>query len=247
MKQKTTIVVPCYNEAERFSTDQAIALVEAEDLHLLLVNDGSTDETQAVLEKLANEHPDRVAVLHLSENVGKAEAVRQGLIQAVAGDSEIVGYLDGDFATPSNEMLRLVSEIRNLNHISVLLGSRWMHLGADIKREPLRHYGGRVFATLASRALRLPVYDTQCGAKLFRVGDPLSAAIALPFELGWAFDVELIGRLRHALPQDAFHETPLNQWINVAGSKISLSDMIFATLTLFRVRSCLARFARHSN
>ncbi|MFT5012263.1 MAG: dolichyl-phosphate beta-glucosyltransferase, partial [Dinoroseobacter sp.] len=97
----------------------------------------------------------------------------------------------------------------------------------------------RVFATIASQVLNLKVYDTQCGAKLFRVGEALRVAMEQDFVSSWAFDVELIGRLRQQLPESAFLEVPLNRWIDVEGSKIGLMDMLQATLSLISIRRAL--------
>jgi len=100
-------------------------------------------------------------------------------------------------------------------------------LGRTIERRHVRHYVGRVFATCASLSLGLPVYDTQCGAKIFRRSEALLAAIATPFKSRWAFDVELFGRLvrpGHGTPGIALNriwEEPLRAWTDVAGSKLS--------------------------
>jgi len=235
----TQIVVPCYNEALRFQPDEAQALLARDDVGLILVNDGSSDTTADLLERFAAPYNDRVAVLNLDRNRGKAEAVRAGMQLAQERGAQITGYMDGDFATPANEMLRLIDTLMQSEATQVLLGSRWLHLGADIQRQTMRHYGGRVFATLASQVLKLQVYDTQCGAKLFRVGEPLIGALQAPFVSPWAFDVELIGRLRQQLTASVFLEVPLNRWIDVDGSKIGLMDMIQATLSLFAIRQAL--------
>ena len=233
------IVIPCYNEAQRFQESEASALLERKEVSVILVNDGSTDATAEVLEQFSAAHPDRVKTLHLMNNRGKAEAVRAGMELAIEQGALVTGYLDGDFATPGREMLRLVEIFTNSDTTDVLLGSRWLHLGADIQRQTLRHYGGRVFATIASRVLNLKVYDTQCGAKLFRVGEALRVALDQDFVSPWAFDVELIGRLRQQLPESAFLEVPLNRWVDVEGSKISLMDMLQATLSLVSIHRAL--------
>ncbi|HEY7375200.1 MAG TPA: hypothetical protein VIF57_23765, partial [Polyangia bacterium] len=101
----------------------------------------------------------------------------------------------------------------------------------DIERSAVRHYLGRVFATAASLILRTRVYDTQCGAKLFRAGPALAEALSAPFLSRWAFDVELLGRLLIGtpgvapLPLAAIVEVPLAVWHDVEGSKLGLAGM----------------------
>jgi dolichyl-phosphate beta-glucosyltransferase len=81
-----------------------------------------------------------------------------------------------------------------------------------------RHYLGRLFATVASQVLHLPVYDTQCGAKLFRVTDDARAIFAQPFSVNWTFDVEIIARVQALRPEakrpsgsNVIYELPLNE------------------------------------
>ena len=95
------IVVPCYNEAERFDAEAfARAVGELEDVSFMLVDDGSSDATLEVLETLAKRHPERVRVLALETNSGKAEAVRQGMLRAFVSGAAMAGYWDADLATP---------------------------------------------------------------------------------------------------------------------------------------------------
>ena len=149
-----------------------------------------------MLHALAKQQPGAVEVVTLAANQGKAEAVRQGMLAALGRRCDILGYVDADLATPPDELVRLVHIARDGKH-DILMGSRVQLLGRAIKRNNTRHYIGRIFATCASLSLGLPVYDTQCGAKLFRPTEALAAALALPFTSRWAFDVELLGRLVH--------------------------------------------------
>jgi glycosyltransferase involved in cell wall biosynthesis len=226
---RSVIVIPCYNEAERLDPAQVHALLR-DDMGVLLVDDGSRDRTGELIAELSHELPG-VEALHFEHNRGKAEAVRRGLLVA-ATDADIVGFCDADFSTPPDEIHRLLAELER-SGADVVTGARVARLGADIERKPVRHYLGRVFATAASLTLGQAVYDTQCGAKLFRTGPLLDRCLATPFSSRWAFDVELFGRL---IAEGAdILEIPLRQWHHVSGSKLGPKDMVKATLDLVSI------------
>ncbi|MCB9727025.1 MAG: glycosyltransferase [Deltaproteobacteria bacterium] len=238
-RPRTTIVIPCYNEAERLREAEVRALAADPRVSVLLVDDGSTDGTQDLLRRLAAGSGDRVQWMAMAQNGGKAEAVRHGMLRALAGGAEVTGYLDADFATPASEMLRLLDALMRAG-AQVAMGARIARLGADIQRSPGRHYLGRVFATAASMVLGLRVYDTQCGAKLFRAGEPLRQALSTPFSSRWIFDVELLGRLVNgaegaSLTAADFLEVPLATWHDVAGSKLRPGGMASAGVELLRL------------
>jgi dolichyl-phosphate beta-glucosyltransferase len=227
------VVVPCFNEEQRIDEREFVDLVESGEVRLLFVNDGSTDGTQSVLERLDRES-DGISVLELPRNVGKAEAVRRGLQRAIDSGAEIVGYFDADLSTPGSELIRMVCLLNQRKDLVAVFGSRVARLGSRIRRSPLRHYSGRVFATFASLALGVPIYDTQCGAKVFRVNENLVAAIQTPFRSAWSFDVLLCQRLFDgtreipAMPTSAFLEMPLEEWTDISGSKVNLRGSALA-------------------
>jgi glycosyltransferase involved in cell wall biosynthesis len=181
-----------------------------------------------------------VQALILPRNGGKGEAVRAGLREALRAGATLVGYLDADFATPPAEALRLRDELL-AQDADVALGSRVRRLGSSIDRRPARHYLGRIFATAASLALGVGVYDTQCGAKILRATPALSAALERPFSSRWAFDVELLSRLLRpevdvsAVPVERFIEVPLRAWEDIAGSKLRGATMLRAGADLARI------------
>ncbi len=237
MSREIALVIPCFNEAARLDRGEILRLAGARpDLGLVLVNDGSTDETEVVLTELQSA-TDAIRAVRLARNQGKAEAVRKGLEAALEGGARIVGYADADLSTPVDELLRLAGDV-DRHRVDVILASRVRLLGRRIDRHAHRHYLGRVFATFASLALRLPVYDTQCGAKFFRVTPALTAALRLPFRTRWIFDVELLARLldggRDAAPlhPDAIREVPLRVWRDVRGSKLRPGGMLWAGLQM---------------
>ncbi len=242
---RSIVVVPCYNEASRFRADAFAGFLESQQSHgidLLFVNDGSRDATLSVLQVLRSRFPDRVRVLDRQPNAGKAEAVRHGMLHAVTlGNYRITGFWDADLATPLAQIPDLAAVLNHDPQLTMVFGARVRLLGRAIHRQPLRHYLGRCFATTASLLLRLPIYDTQCGAKLFRVTPELGEVLTDPFQSRWIFDVELLARFmaRHrgdpASVHDRIYEYPLPEWTDVAGSKVNALDFFKAFGELFRV------------
>ena len=236
----TTVVVPCFNEEHRIVEDEFVSLARRSALKLLFVDDGSTDKTGAVLERMTID-TDAIEVLHLDANRGKAEAVRRGMLLAVRHGASVVGYFDADLATPTNELERLSQLMYERRHLAGAFGSRISCLGSTIDRSLNRHYMGRIYATVAALALGTPVYDTQCGAKLFRVTPSLVAALSQPFRSSWSFDVELIDRLLRGgpgvrpVPAGAFVEMPLETWRDVDGSKLRTTEALAAFTFLLRM------------
>ena len=231
------LVIPAFDEEHRLPAEEIEALVADERIRLVLVDDGSSDATPRLLAELAATSA-RIEVLTLPENVGKGEAVRRGLRLACASGARHVGYVDADMATPAGEVLRLVEVALGRDDLDVVMGSRVAMLGREIVRSPFRHYTGRVFATVASVTLGKPVYDTQCGAKILRVGPELEAALERPFRSRWAFDVELLARLAdHGIPGHAFWEEPLATWRDAPGSRRSIAASVKSTLEVLSLRA----------
>lgn len=237
------LVVPCCNEQERLNLAQIEVLTADAGVTVVLVDDGSTDATLSILRGIAaGRSGNDVEVVALEHNAGKGEAVRAGMRAALRSNPAWIGYLDADFSTPASEMLRLINVARSSDTCNAVLGSRVAMLGRRITRTRFRHYTGRVFATAASNVLGLAVYDTQCGAKLFRSGDALNCALAEPFRSPWAFDVELLGRLiRYGFAAETFREEPLEIWKDRPGSKRSVGSSLHATATLWSIRRDIRR------
>ena len=243
---RAAIVVPCYDEAARLDVGRLLELGRRAGALIIAVDDGSTDGTGKLLAAAAQRAPASIIVVGLPVNRGKGEAVRAGMHAAMERGSSIIGYYDADHATPEAEMARLVSLLDERPDLQVVLGARVGLLGHDIDRSPWRHYLGRLYATASSTVLGLAVYDTQCGAKVFRDGPALRAALAQPFTSRWSFDVELLGRLtRSGVPAGAFLEVPLQSWSDVRGSKLGPGAAVTAAADLARVARALRRF-RHA-
>lgn len=225
--RRPVVIVPCYNEADRL--DEAELRHLASRAEVWLVDDGSRDTTRQQIARIADDSTGRLRALHNPRNQGKAETVRRFMLEALQQGAPIVGFLDADLATPVEEMLALLDLLEE-GSAEAVTGARVALSGRDIRRSQARHYSGRVFSTIASLALGIPYYDTQCGAKAFRASAALREALAEPFLSRWAFDVELLGRLLAGtksvpgLPPASLVEYPLRRWHDIPGSKLSLKD-----------------------
>ena len=231
-----TLVVPCFNEATRLDTGAFLEWVSARPSHhLRFVNDASTDQTAAVLDRLSEQHS-RISVLHLSSNHGKAGAVRAGILQEPVSD--LVGFWDADLATPLREVDRLREVLLNSPDLECVAGIRVMRLGARIERSLSRHVFSRLFVTVASVLLRLHAYDTQCGAKLFR-RNVVQSLFADDFVSPWFFDLELYVRLRRFNPdvelKERVCEHALTEWKAMGDSSLRLRDFVKAPLQLYQI------------
>jgi len=237
------IVVPCFDEAARLDVARLRRLGELAGALIVVVDDGSTDGTAELLRDADERWPDEFAVVALPTNAGKGEAVRIGMLTALDRGAGVVGYYDADHATPEEEMARLVVTLTDDPFRQVVLGARVGLLGHDIRRSLWRHYLGRLYATASSAVLGLAVYDTQCGAKVFRGSPALRAALATPFTSRWSFDVELLGRLsRGGVPARAFEEVPLRRWTDISGSKLGPLEAVGAGVDLVKVALRLRRY-----
>jgi glycosyltransferase involved in cell wall biosynthesis len=232
MPTNVCVIIPCFNEIERLDFRQLGNLPPG--LTCLLVDDGSEDGTGDLIHKHESA---TLRLLRLGHNVGKAEAIRQGMLHARANGLlegvAWVGYWDADLATPLSEIEDFIAYAASCGgQVDGILGSRIYKLGSTIVRSYRRHLLGRTFATVSAALLSLHCYDSQCGAKLFRP-EVLDRAFGEPFLSRWIFDVEILARLRRS----RLIEYPLRRWIDTGGSKISVIKTAVPTMVdLIRIR-----------
>lgn len=240
---RAVLVVPCFNEERRLPVpDFESFLRTTPDVDFVLVDDGSTDGTLECLRALEREAPERIRVHALPRNVGKAEAVRAGLCLALEDRPAFVGFWDADLATPLSASLDFLRQLEEAPELEMIFAARVVLLGRRIERRILRHYLGRLAATAISVVLNLRVYDTQCGAKLFRATPTVAGLFQDPFVARWLFDVEIIARRIQAAGGDSrevakrIYEYPLTRWVDVGGSKLGALDYLRAARDLIRIR-----------
>ena len=185
-----SIVIPAYNEAARL--DHALERVTTTirdrgwDAEVLVVDDGSTDETPEIVDRWMQTF-DRLHLVRNPGNRGKGFSVRNGMLQAAG---EVVLFTDADLSAPMEEAERLFAALEA--GADVAIGSRWLDREKQTRHQPLyRRFFGRCYNWLTRTVMGLPYKDTQCGFKAFR-----RQAAQVIFRLQtierWGFDPELL-------------------------------------------------------
>ncbi|WP_196890777.1 glycosyltransferase [Aureivirga marina] len=234
------IVIPCFNEENRLQ----VAIFEkylSLDLSrfICFVNDGSSDNTKEVLESIEQKFPNQVEVLNLKENRGKAFAVRAGILLCLkCFEFRNIAYLDADLSTSLEECYEIHQRL-NENY-SFAFGSRIAKLDTTIDRKFYRFFIGRIIATLISLQLKVKVYDTQCGCKVFSK-EIAGNIFHEKFISKWLFDVEIFHRLIHSFGQEEVKnnclEIPLKNWIDTDDSKVKFSYFFKLWFDLLRIKN----------
>jgi dolichyl-phosphate beta-glucosyltransferase len=228
MATTLSIVVPAYNEAARLgkSLPEILDFLnrEVSSPELIIVDDGSTDDTAAVAREILAK-PDRVraSVVSYQSNLGKGRAVRLGLL---AARGEVGLFTDADLSTPISETPKVVEPIVS-GECDLVFGSRALDRGLIGVHQPWRReQGGRVFNLAVRLATGLPFWDTQCGFKAFRmdVCRPLLEGATID---RFGFDVELIYLAYRAGLR--LREVPV-RWDHNEGSKVNVFSDSFKML-----------------
>lgn len=189
-KPSLSIVIPAYNEANEDrlprSLTQIAAFVAQQDfpIELLIVNNNSTDNTQAVIDDAVAEFPYVKGLFE--QRQGKGAAVRTGLL---AARNDYVFICDADLSMPIEQVLKFMPP--QINPYDVAIASR-EGPGAERVGEPeFRHLIGRIFNFVVRIFAVHGLADTQCGFKSFR-REVVHELVPFQTMDGWSFDVELL-------------------------------------------------------
>jgi len=224
------VVIPCYNEENRLSGTLFKDFIEKNvGYHLCFVNDGSTDKTMEVLEKLKEGNEDTISIVDCKKNGGKAEAVRQGIQYLIKNKNfDYLGYLDADLSTDFRDFDDLVKTIGG-SEFKIVSGSRIARMGANIAKESARKIISKSINLIIQTILGMPFKDTQCGAKIMDK-EIASLMFEKKFITKWLFDVEIFMRMRKHYGKNEVKrlicEQPLKRWVHVDDSKLSMKDSV---------------------
>lgn len=228
-----SVIIPAYNEAVRLrsSLERVVAYLDQQPFgtEVLVVDDGSTDDTASIARNYAGEHA-TVRILRYAPNHGKGHAVKIGMQEA---HGQLLLYCDADLSTPIEEVEKLIPFVDQ--GCDVVIGSRALPESELRVHQPwLRERLGRTF-NLVVRILGLRDFaDTQCGFKLFT----RRAARDIFSELTtdrWAFDVEALLIAQYL--KYRIREVPV-VWVNAPGTKVNvLRDAIGTLRDLLSIRA----------
>ena len=239
MQKKTlAIVIPCYNEANRLPVKNYKSFLnKARDVSIFFINDGSSDETGYLIHQMVMEFNEQVHLISLKKNKGKGNAVFEGFHFVLNNhDFKKIAFLDADLATSLEECYQLTNYVEG--KISLVFGSRILKLDNNIKRKWYRFFLGRLVATAISKSLKLSLYDSQCGCKIF--DQSLADKIFVePFLSKWLFDVEIFFRAIKIYGRknikEHIKEVPLNEWVDTPDSRVSPWYFFRLWLDLYKI------------
>ena len=185
-----SIILPAYNESERLASSipKVLEYVHSRGLQaeIIVVNDGSTDDTAEVVRGFAADNP-MVVLLENPGNRGKGYTVRNGMLHAKGAVSL---FSDADLSSPITEADKLFAALTE--GADVAIGSRWLKRELQTERQPLhRQLYGRLFNLGLKLALGLDYRDTQCGFKAFK-RQALQIIFTRQHIERWGFDPELL-------------------------------------------------------
>jgi glycosyltransferase involved in cell wall biosynthesis len=227
-----SIILPAYNEAERIAATLDKILQYAgqhgRNLEIIVVNDGSSDNTAGIVRQYALKHP-TLRLIENPGNRGKGFSVRNGMLHA-RGD--ILLFSDADLSSPIQEADKLFAAIQA--GADVAIGSRWVRKELQVKPQPVhRQLLGRMFNLALRVVLGLKFKDTQCGFKAFRRS---AADLVFPQQKieRWGFDPELLYLAKRARLR--IEEVPV-VWAHREGTRIHpVRDGLRMLAELFRIR-----------
>jgi glycosyltransferase involved in cell wall biosynthesis len=224
-----SIVIPIFNEGQALQSNlkevETFLIKSNFDYELILVDDGSTDNSATIIEKFVNDKPNIIFINNVT-NRGKGFSLRAGIQRATR---DYILFMDADLSTPLNELEKFITEIKNT---PLLIGSRRASGGLILIHQPhWKEFLGLSGNLIIRTILRLPFRDTQCGFKLLH--SKTKPLVALTTIDRWGFDMELLYLARKH--QYETREIGIN-WRNDTDSKVTLSAYFKTLIEVAKIK-----------
>ncbi len=233
--QELFMVVPCFNEEKRIKLNYWNDLAKIPNVNWIFVNDGSTDDTKNVLNKIVNS-----TTINLEKNAGKAEAIRKGITETFKKNSREsfwVGYLDADSAFELEDIKKVIELVYSKGSpYDSYWGSRVALAGRNINRNSLRHILSRILITIFGFKMGDLPYDPQTGFKVFKFSNQQMKIFEKKFQTKWFVDLEIL--IRYQVLEKRIMkiwEEPVNTWKDVDGSNIRGFELITVFKDLIKI------------
>jgi dolichyl-phosphate beta-glucosyltransferase len=208
--REIALFIPCFNEENRIQVKSFKKFIENYKylIDFYFIDDGSTDQTSnIILENLIDNK--YTFLIQLADNLGKGNALREGILKVNIKDYKYFGFIDADLDIPLIQITKLYEEILDTPYLTGI-SSRKLISGLSAFR--FRSLGSIAIVIIANHIIQLRPYlkDTQCGCKLFK-REILDVCFKDEFISEWLFDIELFLRLKRNMPgvREYIREVPL--------------------------------------
>ena len=235
------LVVPAFNEEKRLHPTNFLRLCRENELDILFIDDGSTDQTVEILKSLSSTSPN-IKFLSLEYNSGKSNAIWFGFRNGAELGYRYVGFVDSDSSCCNNDIINGLGLILSDPDLSVVSGARVLLAGSNIQRSNFRKWISRIMATVLSIITKTDFYDPQSPCKWYRVDDQFKAVLGKNPQTKWFGELELVINLIRLRPLRSFplkiQEFALSEWSEVANSKLTIlhfPSVIKQLYTLLRI------------
>jgi glycosyltransferase involved in cell wall biosynthesis len=230
------VVIPCFNEAARIDVEKIIQLLKVNEVHIIFIDDGSSDSTHLRLESEFGTFGN-FEIIRLRENVGKSNALRVGMLRALDLGFDYIGTYDADGAISSIDLLTAMRICAADSNTQLVSGARILLAGSDVSRDSLRRWAGRIIATIIAIILRTQMYDPQSPCKVYRAAF-LRNNLSHSFETRWFVDTEIILRSqKNSGTETKIVEFPVISWRDIGGSHLSISHVLLIAVEIIKLYS----------
>jgi dolichyl-phosphate beta-glucosyltransferase len=216
MSKKIALFIPCYNEESRLKVEdiRAFILQNCDNVDFIFIDDGSSDATGDLIQERLVDNKSAY-LIRLEKNLGKGNALREGISRNLNKPYEYFGFIDADLDIPFPQVNKLFNVLSNSD---CLIAISRRDLVGNISFNRLRSFSSVVMLLIANKIIQFnpDLKDTQCGCKLFKK-EIVEQCFKEEFISDWLFDIEIFLRLKNKMdnPRPLICEVPL---LNISNS-----------------------------